>query len=557
MNENASSTERQQLIEAQGKGLGSRLGLYAKLSGPGWLQSAVTLGGGSLSASLYLGVCAGADLLWVQPLAMLVGIIMLGAISYVTLSTGRAAFPMINQQVNPVLGWGWILATLAANLVFVMPQFTLTVAAVQQNLLPGPLGPVTNVGGKVIILIAMAAICVPIVWSYGGSGRGVKIFEWVLKAMVALIIVSFVGVVIKIAGTLEWGSIFRGFVPSFSLLHHPAEAYLPHLEQVDPQFRAFWTDLIIRWQRELIISSAAIVVGINMTFLMPYSLLRRGWGREHRGLALFDRFTGMLSPFVLVAACIVVAAGTQFHGKPAQGLLNPADPESVQPSAALKRDYLRLTNLRLKQELGASEFSALGAEAVNARRDALPEADRALASMLAKPDAFDLARSLTPLTGSVLANIVFGIGVVGMGISSAIIIMMINGFVLCEILGRPWTGWTYRVGTLLPLATGSLMPFLWSNAFSMFLPTSIFGMTILPIAYLTFLVLMNHRRLLGDALPRGSKRWLWNTLMAASLVLVFGASLWTIHFKAGTRGLAAFGVFAAAVVAVQLARRNR
>ena len=102
MSDDASTRESQQLIEAQGKRLASRLGLYLKLSGPGWLQSAITLGGGSLSASLYLGVCGGAEFLWIQPLAMLVGIIMLGAISYVTLSTGQRAFPMINREGPPI-----------------------------------------------------------------------------------------------------------------------------------------------------------------------------------------------------------------------------------------------------------------------------------------------------------------------------------------------------------------------------------------------------------------------------------------------------------------------
>ena len=36
------------------------------------------------------------------------------------------------------------------------------------------------------------------------------------------------------------------------------------------------------------IAAAATAVGINMTFLLPYSMLRKGWGREHRGLASFD-----------------------------------------------------------------------------------------------------------------------------------------------------------------------------------------------------------------------------------------------------------------------------
>ena len=67
-------------------GLGKFFG-YAKISGPGWLQGAITLGGGSLAGALYLGVLSGYGFLWVQPLAMICGIIMLSAIAYVTLST--------------------------------------------------------------------------------------------------------------------------------------------------------------------------------------------------------------------------------------------------------------------------------------------------------------------------------------------------------------------------------------------------------------------------------------------------------------------------------------
>ena len=39
--------ERKYLQEAESKGLLSCLVAYTKLSGPGWLQSAITLGGGS------------------------------------------------------------------------------------------------------------------------------------------------------------------------------------------------------------------------------------------------------------------------------------------------------------------------------------------------------------------------------------------------------------------------------------------------------------------------------------------------------------------------------
>ena len=47
--------EKDYLIKAEASGFASRLLAYTKLSGPGWLQSAITLGGGSLASSLFLG----------------------------------------------------------------------------------------------------------------------------------------------------------------------------------------------------------------------------------------------------------------------------------------------------------------------------------------------------------------------------------------------------------------------------------------------------------------------------------------------------------------------
>ncbi len=59
------------------------------MSGPGWLQAAITLGGGSLAGAMYLGSFTGYNMMWLQPLAMILGVIMLSAIAYVTLTTGE------------------------------------------------------------------------------------------------------------------------------------------------------------------------------------------------------------------------------------------------------------------------------------------------------------------------------------------------------------------------------------------------------------------------------------------------------------------------------------
>ena len=94
---------------------GRRFAAYLKRSGPGWLQAAITLGGGSLAGSLFLGVILGYHLMWLQPLAMVLGVVMLCAIGYVTLSTGQRPFGAINRHVSPVLGWAWVIGASASS----------------------------------------------------------------------------------------------------------------------------------------------------------------------------------------------------------------------------------------------------------------------------------------------------------------------------------------------------------------------------------------------------------------------------------------------------------
>jgi len=181
--------EKKYLSDAEAAGLFSRLGAYVKLSGPGWLQSAITLGGGSLASSLFLGVLAGYSLLWLQPVAIVLGVIMLSAISHVTLSTGQSPFVSINSEINPVLGWGWAIATIMANVVWCLPQFSLGTAAVTQNLLPF----LDNTGGKAGICALLLTLALLVIWAYDRGSKGVKFFDWVLKIMVGLVVVSFLG----------------------------------------------------------------------------------------------------------------------------------------------------------------------------------------------------------------------------------------------------------------------------------------------------------------------------------------------------------------------------
>lgn len=546
--------QRKLLADGRARGPVATLRAYFRLSGPGWLQSAITLGGGSLASALFLGVLGGYGFLWLQMLAVFFGVIMLGAISYVALSSGDRPFTAIHRHISPVLAWGWAIATLLANIVWCLPQFSLAVAAARQNLLPdwlGNQGPFGETGGKLIVTGFLLVVSVAMVSTYGNKGRGIKLFERFLKVLVGLIVVCFVGVVVKLAFSagLPWGEILRGYLPSASQWNEPAPAFLPLLQAVGPEFQAFWKHVILDMQRDVMIAAASAAVGINMTFLLPYSLLAKGWGREFRGMAVFDLVLGMAIPFVLVTSCVVIASASQFHAKPGTGLMF----EEAGAPRNLVGQYNGLLASRLKAQLGP-EFAMLAPDEIAARARALPDADRRMAATLVKRDAFNLAETLTPLTGPRIANVVFGLGVFGMGLSTIVILMLISGFVITEAFGFAPGGRAHKWGSLIPVL-GALGPFVWSGkvAFWLAVPTSVFGMALLPIAYFTFLWMMNSRRVLGGEIPRGGSRWIWNVLMAVAVAVIAVASLWTIWSKAGWYGIGGLTAF---LVAIFLTRRK-
>ncbi len=604
--------DRQLINDAKAKGTGAKLLAYTKLSGPGWLQSAITLGGGSLAGSLFLGTIGGYEMMWLQPVMMIFGVVMLSAIGYVALSTNKSPFQQINEHINPVLGWGWAIATLMANLVWAMPQFSLGTAAMQQNLGIVPPG----IDGEWIAVGVLFGIGTIVVLFYDSGGWGIKLFEWVLKIMVGVVVLSFFAVVIAMSlkgDGLDWGAIIAGFVPNPSLLNQPSGSMQALIDQ--STHAEYWKEQVVSAQRDRMVAAAATAVGINMTFLLPYSMLKRGWDRDFRGLAAFDLSTGLFIPFLLATSCVVIAAASQFHGEPEEGLLDlktrtantakidgpfKANLDGLLKASEAKRwqeafleqhgamntdgfkaafeakltehkwpaekikAALNTSSAKPLSDLAAAEAGkwydglvaqqaehdgvvakerakhvadksensvktmekedatfGLGLGALDQARDGLKDSDKRIAATLIKRDAFALANSLEKLAGKGIAQYVFGIGVVGMAISTIIILMLINGFTICEMLGRPSRGWLHRFGCLLPGISGALgFMYLWKgSAFYLAVPTSRFGMVLLPIAYVAFFVMMNSKKILGDQRPRGIKRIVINLLMLVGVGL--------------------------------------
>jgi len=487
------------LKAAKAKGGVSKYVTYIRLSGPGWMQGAITLGGGSLAGALYLGIIAGVGLLWLQPLAMICGIIMLSAIAYVTLTTEQAPFGLVNRHISPALGWSWLIATVMANIVWSMPQFNLGRAAVQQNLLPS-LGDSDATTFSICLIMLTIAFVVNMLYESEGKGR--KIFDIIIKIMVGLIVLSFMAVVYTLgrSGAVDVGAILANLVPNPDLLFQPAVGFSDLIASSTQA--QWWTEKIVSDQRDIIITAFGTAVGINMTWLLPYSLLKKRWGNMHRGLSIVDLSIGLFIPFFLATSCVVIAAASQFHAQTA----------GVDPAAGAKT-------------------IALLAEAHPGTPNV---ADQELALMLVKRDNFQLATALEPLAGKVVSQKIFGFGVLGMALSTIIILMLMNGLAFQELFGRWGDKRIHYLGCAVSGIAGMAGPFIWTGAAAaaLAIPTSVIGGSLIPIAYFTFFLMMNSKKVLGDARPRGGARVLWNTLMGLATGIATFGSVWVLSGKA-------------------------
>jgi hypothetical protein len=155
-----------------------------------------------------------------------------------------------------------------------------------------------------------------------------------------------------------------------------------------------------------------------------------------------------------------------------------------------------------------------------------------LAAMLLNRSNRQFARSLEALVGPNVAHLIFGIGVLGMALSTISACMVISGFVVCEIMQRPLGGIHFKLGSLLA-ATGVLWPVLWTGSSKAYLavPAFVFGYTLVPVAFLAFFLMMNSRKLLGRELPSGRRRIAWNVLMGIALAVTGTASIATAWGK--------------------------
>jgi Mn2+/Fe2+ NRAMP family transporter len=254
---------------------------FWSLSGPGWVQSALTLGAGSAGSSIFAGAVYGYDLLWVQPVAMFLGVVMFAAIGHQTLVTQARPYDVFRKTLHPSLAFAWGSVVLVASIIWQFPQYALA-TSVARDVFAVAGAAMPRLPIALTLLAAATALC----WSYGrGSRRAVRLFERALKYLVLLMAFFFFLVVLKTG--VDFGALFKGLFG----FHIPRD----------------------REGLTIVLGALGAAVGVNMTFLYPYTLLARGWGREHRGLKNFDLAVSMFAPFVLTTGLVVVACANTLH----------------------------------------------------------------------------------------------------------------------------------------------------------------------------------------------------------------------------------------------------
>jgi hypothetical protein len=208
-----------------------------------------------------------------------------------------------------------------------------------------------------------------------------------------------------------------------------------------------------------VIAGLGAAVVVNMVFLYPYTLLARGWGREHRKLARFDLFAGMLLPYVLATGLMVIATANTLHASGA---------------------------------FVATRLSPL-----------------------------EVSKILTPVLGEGLGTAVFLFGLLGMVLTTITMHMVSAGFALAEMFNLKFGTTAYRWALMVPVP-GFLGCFFWDEIVVwVAVPTSIATGFLLPLAYIGFIKLQRSDSYLGSDRPSGGRgRLILGAMILATSVMV-------------------------------------
>lgn len=171
---------------------------FVRFVGPAALTAAGMIGAGAVATRLLAGAWFGFDLLWVALAVVPMVVVTLDSASRVgVLSNGRGMLDMVRTDIGAWLAWAIFVPTLLVNVVVNMSQMSAMVEGAYGALgmLP-PAGGMSN-AGLVVATVALTALTL-----FAAVGGGYKRVEWIMTALLLVILGCFILVAIK--GLLDW-----------------------------------------------------------------------------------------------------------------------------------------------------------------------------------------------------------------------------------------------------------------------------------------------------------------------------------------------------------------
>lgn len=482
-----------------------------------WLALAA-LSAGSLIGSLGLGQRLGTEGLWVQAWAMLLGMFSLWAVSHITLNSQQSLFVLLKNEWNPSLGWWLAGAAMLTNFAWCIPQFKFGAEITGSLLFPI----LDSKAGKIGVAVIMLGLSIFLSFWYEKSGLRSKLFQWTLRLILwTLFACLFISLLIALPRSeISITNILSGFIPSPTHFNEVSSPYHALLEKAG-DFRSFWEDQLVTKQRELTLITFSSTLGINLLFGLPLLLLGRSWQREHNEFAKFNLFSGMFIPFLLCSSCLTLLSAVA-HQRLIDEPIESIEKNSLFVEKESSSQVHDLLALRVSNEIGELEYNTLAPFQQEEKINALSVADQRLAKLVISSNIKEWILSFS-YGGNESLKYFLGVSVILISISTIVVLMVLNGHLVCEVLGKPHKGAPFQSGSLL-LALASVGPFVLSNQDTWVAdPTYFISLAILPFALLSFLVMLNSRDILGRECPKGLTGLLLNTGAALSFT-VLGAS---------------------------------
>ena len=266
--------EVQELEKLKTKPLIPRLGGYLKLGGPGFMGAALTLGAGTLTASMLTGAEFGYKTMWIYWVAMGSGLFMMAAMARFTCYGKESIINLQNKFHSRIVGslMTALVGTAFVAIIFNTGQYSLGTNIIE-SLTPLIGFQFPRSYNWIIYLLLTSWL----ILNYGKSKKGTHLVESFMKVSIGIMLLCF-GATLLVVG-VDWKAALRGI-------------FIPWLPSGGRGI-------------DLFIASFSASIGVLDWIFFHYTGLARGWGPKHESLARSDFVMGLFVPFIIINYLVI------------------------------------------------------------------------------------------------------------------------------------------------------------------------------------------------------------------------------------------------------------